>query len=499
MAQEVRCVMGRRKGGLDFTKDSRRRRKIRGRETVLMLLIFLAAVAVGVFVFLTLKERMNEPQEKLSSEEPTPVATPTEEPVVTGKEDGTEEQKEAGPFGMWVVPTKEDEVEVVIPTEELWMEDFVDTRTKTRSKGIYVTSDAIRNKLDYILNLIDETELNTIVIDIKDDDGRITYEMSGELIDRFGTARSFIPDIENFVSTMKEHGVYLIARVVTFKDPLLVRTEPKLGLHLSDGSVYKDYKGLGWLNPTEQEVLDYYVEIAQNIADTGFDEINFDYIRFPTEGKISELVYGDGEMKKIEAISAAVKYMCEKIKPMGIYVSADLFGAVIRSAVDQRIVGQDYQELALYLDYICPMIYPSHYSDGYYGIAHPDTEPYKMIYAALEDSNKVLSGIPEYRKRAEVRPWLQDFTASYLRHYIKYGPKQVREEIEATYDSGHTGWLLWNAAVNYTAGALMTEEDADYAYEHRPTPTPSPTPTIAIPTKMPNAGQYIDSPWKKGE
>ncbi len=180
--------MGRRKGGLDFTKDSRRRRKIRGRETVLMLLIFLAAVAVGVFVFLTLKERMNEPQEKLSSEEPTPVATPTEEPVVTGKEDGTEEQKEAGPFGMWVVPTKEDEVEVVIPTEELWMEDFVDTRTKTRSKGIYVTSDAIRNKLDYILNLIDETELNTIVIDIKDDDGRITYEMSGELIDRFGTA-----------------------------------------------------------------------------------------------------------------------------------------------------------------------------------------------------------------------------------------------------------------------------------------------------------------------
>lgn len=489
--------MGQRKGGLDFTRDFHRgRRKIRGKEIFLMLFLFLLAFAVGAAVFLTLKERMNRPEAE--EQPPTPAPTPTITPT-PAQEEETGEAAMSGPYGMWIVPAKEDEVEVVIPTEELWMEDFVDTRVPTRTKGIYVTSDAVRNRLDYILQLIDETELNTVVIDIKDDDGRLTYAMTGKLIDEFGTARSFIPDIENFVKTMKEHGVYLIARVVTFKDPLLVRTKPELGLHLSDGSVYKDYKNLGWLNPTEPEVLDYYVEIAQNIADMGFDEINFDYVRFPTEGKISELVFGDGEMTKIEAISAAVKYMCEKIKPMGIFVSADLFGAVIRSAVDQRIVGQDYQELALYLDYLCPMIYPSHYSDGYYGIAHPDTEPYKMIYAALEDSNKVLSGIPDYRKRAEVRPWLQDFTASYLRHYIKYGPTQVREEIEATYDSGHSAWLLWNAAVNYTAGALMTEEAADYAYAHRPTPTPSPTPTIAIPTKMPNAGQYIDSPWKKGE
>lgn len=488
--------MGRRRGGLDFTRDSHRgRRKIKGGEIVLMLFIFLVALAVGAAVFLALKERMNQPDAQKPTAAPPP--TPTAATPLPTQEGTEEEPGAAGPFGMWSVPAKEDEVEVVIPAEELWMEDFVDTRTPTRVKGIYVTSDAVKNRMDYILKLIDETELNTVVIDIKDDDGRITYAMTGELIDRFGTARSFIPDIEKFIRTMKEHDVYLIARVVTFKDPLLVRTKPELGLHLSDGSVYKDYKGLGWLNPTEQEVLDYYVEIAQNIADIGFDEINFDYVRFPTEGKISELVYGDGEMTKIEAVSAAVKYMCEKIKPMGIFVSADLFGAVIRSAVDQRIVGQDYQELALYLDYICPMIYPSHYSDGYYGIAHPDTEPYKMIYAALSDSNKVLSGIPDYRKRAEVRPWLQDFTASYLRHYIKYGPKQVREEIEATYDSGHSSWLLWNAAVNYTAGALMTQADADYAYEHRPTPTPSPTPTIAIPTKLPNAGQYIDSPWKK--
>lgn len=182
---------------------------------------------------------------------------------------------------------------------------------------------------------------------------------------------------------------------------------------------------------------------------------------------------------------------------MGIYVSADVFGGVITSAVDQRNVGQSYQALSMYLDYICPMIYPSHYANGYYGIDYPDTQPYKMMYLALLDSNKVLSVIPEKSHKAVVRPWLQDFTASWLKHYIRYGKKEVRDQIEAVYDSGQSQWLLWNAAVNYTKDALMTEEAADYAFANRPIPTPTPAPTPVQPTKMPNAGQYIDSPWKK--
>ena len=233
------------------------------------------------------------------------------------------------------------------------------------------------------------------------------------------------------------------------------------------------------------------------------DEINFDYVRFPTEGRISELkLEMDGEeITRIDAITAAVKYLCEQIKPLGLYVSADVFGGVIKSAVDQRSVGQDYCELSKYLDYICPMIYPSHYGDGYYGVDHPDTQPYKIVYNAMLDSNKVLSGIPEGNHRAVVRPWLQDFTASYLRHYIRYGKEEVRTQIEAVYDSGQTSWLLWNAAVVYTEDALMTEEEADYAFAHRPTPTPTPVPESqkGEPTRLPNAGQYIDSPWKKEE
>lgn len=499
--------MGRNKSYLDFRKLSKKRRKIRGKEFFLMLFIFLLAVLAGAGVFLALKERINRiPQEDSVQGENVPEGS--DEPGQDGNGTGEyaetadgEENAVIGPYGLWSVPDEEDQVESEEPDEEIWMADFVDNRTPVNAKGIYATSDAINKSLDRILELLDETELNAIVVDIKDDDGRITYQMSGELIDRFGTARSFIPDIESLMKTLKEHNVYVIARVVAFKDPLLARTVPELAIHLKDGTVYKDYSNLGWLNPLNQEVLDYYVEIAENIAAAGFDEINFDYVRFPTEGNISEIDLGPGneELTKIDAVTAAVKYLCEKIKPMGIYVSADVFGGVITSAVDQRNVGQSYQQLSMYLDYICPMIYPSHYANGYYGIDYPDTEPYKMMYLALLDSNKVLSVIPENSNKAVVRPWLQDFTASWLKHYIKYGAKEVRDQIEAVYDSGQSQWLLWNAAVNYTESALMTEEEADYAFAHRPTPTPTPAPTPKEPTKIPNAGQYIDSPWKKEE
>lgn len=486
--------MARRKSYLDFTRSSRKRRRIRGKETILMLLIFILAVGAGVTVFLKLKEKIQNVPEQESETAVTATPVPVPQPS-----DGAEaENAVIGPYGIWNVPEEENSV-TEQPAEDVWMADFEDTRTPTQVKGIYVTSDGINNRLDELLELIDTTELNAMVIDIKDDDGRITYQMSGEIIDEFGTARSFIPDIEALMKKLKEHNVYVIARVVAFKDPLLARTVPEVALHLKDGTVYKDYSNIGWLNPCNQKLLDYYVEIAQNLADVGFDEINFDYVRFPTEGKISEIDLGEGneDVSKIDMITAAVKYLCEKIKPMGLYVSADVFGAVISSKVDQRIVGQDYTQLSMYLDYICPMIYPSHYADGYYGIDYPDTQPYKLMYLALLDSNKSLSAIPENSHKATVRTWMQDFTASWIKHYIKYGPEEVRAQIDAVYDSGQKEWLLWNAAMNYTEGALMTEEEADIAYANRPTPTLTPTPTPVEPTKIPNSGQYIDSPWKK--
>ncbi|MDE7299932.1 MAG: putative glycoside hydrolase [Lachnospiraceae bacterium] len=494
--------MGRKKGGLDFRYSSKRRFRIRWKEAVLMLLVFLAAVFAGISVFRTLKDMLGEAGTEPGEENVTPLPSVTPVGAPEGESDGVAdaEATAAGPFGLWQVPAEEVEA-TQAPQEEEWMADFVDTRTPVNAKGIYVKAGFLSTRLDELLELLDSTELNTIVVDMKDDDGQLTCQMEGDMISRYGTVTRYAVDIRSAMKKLKEHDVYMVARVVTFKDSMLVKKAPELGIHLKDGTVYKDNSKMGWLNPLNREVLDYYVDIAANLKEFGFDEINFDYVRFPTEGRISELVLErDGEeITRIEAITAAVKYLCEQIKPMGLYVSADVFGGVIRSAPDQRSVGQDYRELSRYLDYICPMVYPSHYGNGYYGVDYPDTQPYKIVYNALLDSNKSLSGLPEGSRRAVVRPWLQDFTASYLKHYIRYGKEQVRAQIEAVYDSGQTQWLLWNAAVSYTRAALMTEEEADYAFEHRPAPTPTPVPASQQkePTRLPNGGEYIDSPWKK--
>lgn len=458
-----------------------------------ILFLFFIALCVGVGTWYITK-RLSEQKEKEKENHQK-----VDKELILAQQNS-----EAGPFGVWSVPSKEEEVEITdqIEEKEIFMEDFVDNRTPKKVKGIYMTSDGVTKKLDQLIALLDRTELNTMIIDIKDDDGRITFSMEGEKIAEFKTARNFIPDIKEAIKKIKEHDIYVVARVVAFKDPLLGKIRPELALHMKDGSIYKDYSNIVWLNPFKQEIWDYLVEIAAQCAEVGFDEINFDYVRFPTDGKISEIDLGKGneEKTKIDGITEAVKYLCEKIKPMGIYVSADVFGGIITSAVDQRNVGQSYVELSKYLDYICPMIYPSHYANGYYGIDYPDTQPYKLMYHALLDSKKVLSVIEEEgHKKAQVRPWLQDFTASWLRHHIKYGKKEVRAQIEATYDAGYDQWILWNAAMNYTEGALMTEEEADYQFLHRPTPTLSPTPTPkpdATPTSKPNTGQYYDSPWK---
>lgn len=469
-----------------FPKEKRRIRAV--------LWIFMLAILAGVGTFFATYHFTKDTKESELQHERT------QQKLLIAQQNS-----EAGPFGLWSVP---EETQIIEPEQEEpkeeWMADFVDTRTPVKVKGIYMTSDAVVKSLDRLIGLLDRTELNTMIIDIKDDDGRITFAMNGEKIDEFGTARNFIPDIKAMISKLKEHNIYVVARIVAFKDPLLGKTRPDLVLHKKDGSIYYDYSKLTWLNPFKQEVWQYLVEIASECAKAGFDEVNFDYVRFPTDGKIGEIDLGEeaGEKTKIDGITEAVKYLCEQIKPMGIYVSADVFGGIITSTIDQRNVGQDYVELSKYLDYICPMIYPSHYANGYYGIDYPDTKPYELMFHALSDSKKVLSAIEEGKHKANVRPWLQDFTASWLKHYIVYGSKEVRTQIEAVYDAGYEQWLLWNAAMNYTEGALMTEEDADYAFLHRPTPTPIPTPTPrpdATPTPKPNTGQYYESPWKADE
>ena len=337
-------------------------------------------------------------------------------------------------------------------------------RTPVKVKGIYVSAYVAGTKarMDELIQLLDETELNAVVIDVKDDNGRITFAMDSPQAQAIGACENYIPDIEELSRTLKEHGIYMIARIPAFRDPYLAEAKPEWCLKLADGSVFRDRNKLAWVNPYKEEVWDYLVEIGKKAGEAGFDEIQFDYIRFCTEKGMDQVVFEPEETKgrsRQDIILEFVRYAYEELRKEGLFVSADVFGAVIGGGQDAETVGQEYSAMAAELDYICPMIYPSHYADGNFGLEHPDTQPYETILAALGDSAEDLSTVwTAGGTTGTVRPWLQAFTASYLKTYIPYGPEQIRQQIQAVYDAGCEEWILWNASVRYDSGGLLTEE-----------------------------------------
>ena len=314
------------------------------------------------------------------------------------------------------------EPEPLTPEEQLkaiWADD---PRTPVEAKGIYITGPVAGtvNTLNELIELVDTTELNAVVIDVKNDSGEITYEMEQETVQAIGAVTRYVSDMEGLVNRLHEKGIYVIARVVAFKDPILAEQRPEYSLKNADGSIFRDKDGLAWVNPYRQEVWHYLVEVSKEAVSIGFD-----------------------------------KYACEQLVPLGAYVSADVYGTIINNPADGEIVGQNYQAMAQYLDYICPMIYPSHYNDGVYGIAHPDMDPYNLILNAVRDSEALLAEQGQAGHTAKSRAWLQDFTAAWLANYISYGPEQIRAQINGVYDAGASEWFLWSGSNRYTAGGLL--------------------------------------------
>ena len=331
----------------------------------------------------------------------------------------------------------------------------------TKVKGIYVTGPVAgnANRMGKLVDLVNTTELNAMVIDIKNDTGEITYNMEHDLVSEMGANTNYVANMEQLVKDLKEQDIYLIARVVAFKDPLLAKKKPELCIKNTDGSPFRDKDGLGWVNPYNKDVWEYIIQVSKEAVDIGFDEIQFDYIRFSTDPKMKNVDFGiEAEGKsKTDIIIEFTEYAYEELSSYGAFVSADVYGAIIDSEIDQAIVGQDYVEMSKHLDYICPMIYPSHYADGSFEIEYPDLEPYKLILASLNESKEVLSEIEEGEHVAIVRPWLQDFTAPWISKYQKYGPEQIREQVEGVYDSGYEEWILWNGSNKYTEEGLLKE------------------------------------------
>ncbi len=326
-------------------------------------------------------------------------------------------------------------------------------------KGIYISAyvAGTESMMDSILDQMEGTQLNSVVIDFKDDEGRITCSIDSPLVNEIGASRVLIQDMPGLIQKLKDRGIYPIARVVAFRDPYLAEQKPEWSLHKADGSIYRDRSGLAWVNPYRKEVWDYLVDVGKMAGELGFSEVQFDYIRFSVDNTVADVVFDPEDTQgrsKTEAITQFMDYAYDELAKAGLYVSADVFGTIIRSTQDARSVGQDYGEMAANVDYICPMIYPSHYSSGSFGIEHPDTQPYDTIYQALLGSKEALEEAKEEKvgRQAIVRPWLQDFTASYLDHYISYGDEEVQAQIQAVQDAGYEEWLLWDAGVSYHYG-----------------------------------------------
>ncbi|MDR0270618.1 putative glycoside hydrolase [Paenibacillus sp.] len=321
-------------------------------------------------------------------------------------------------------------------------------------RGIYVTAySAGGSRMEQLLDLVDETDLNAMVIDIKDDAGYITYKTDNPDLIKNGNPQPFIRDIHGLMDRLKQHQVYPIARIVVFKDTVLAKKRPDLSFVNQDGTIWKNGKGDSFVDPFSKEVWDYNVEIAKEAAKLGFKEIQFDYVRFPEgfEKRADSLKYYKNEKSRVDAVAEFVQYARKQMAPLGIRVSVDIFGYAASVPAAEGI-GQDFNKISENVDVISPMVYPSHYTQGWFGAKDPDKEPYRTIKGSMTDTFKKLDPLAD--QKPIVRPWIQDFTASWLGsgHYVKYGKDQVQEQIRALKEMHVDEFLLWNATNRYTQG-----------------------------------------------
>ncbi|MHC0037047.1 putative glycoside hydrolase [Pseudoneobacillus sp. C159] len=328
-------------------------------------------------------------------------------------------------------------------------------------RGIYVNASNTKNpQFSKLLKLVHSTDLNAMVIDIKDDHGHLTF-LPSKNSPYYQIGHPYIQDPNSLMKTLKEKQIYTIARIVVFKDNVASKAKPHWSFQTKKG-IWKNSRGDAFVNPFLKEVWDYNIGIAIEAAKLGFQEIQFDYVRFPEkfESFEKDLVYSRGTFQKerdgrerVQAVAAFVKYAAKKLKPYGVKVSVDTFGnaTVIPEA---KGIGQNFSLIAENVDVISAMIYPSHWS-SIFGIPNPDLEPYRLVreYAKVEKGR-----LNKLDNPPTSRPWIQDFTATWLGsgNYKVYGKKEVEDQIRALHSQGIYEFLIWNAANKYTPNVDYT-------------------------------------------
>ena len=334
-------------------------------------------------------------------------------------------------------------------------------------KAVYLTSWSASkdNHIDYIIDIAKTTEINAVVIDIKDFSGYVAYDTAVPGVEKYDAKQIRISDIDFLIQKFHKEGIYIIARITVFQDPVLARARPDLAIHsksklsfspssvLSFSSLWFDNMELAWIDPAARESWDYNIAIAKDAVEHGFDEINFDYVRFPSDGNLHDMSFPfwDGKVPKHWIIREFYKHLRQELPATKI--SIDLFGLSTVSSNDLGI-GQIIEDAFKYFDYVCPMVYPSHYADGFIGYQNPAEYPYEVVKYSMEGAlEKLMSYKQSQKTNVQLRPWLQDFNLGAI-----YNAEMVSSEIRAVHDAlgdNFKGFMLWNSWNIYTKEALQ--------------------------------------------
>src|SRR3989344_1171874 len=336
-------------------------------------------------------------------------------------------------------------------------------------KAIYMTQCVVGTPSfrDSLVKLLDETELNAVVIDIRDYSGGIAFPTADPLLKDMISDQCGARDMKDFVAMLHERSIYVIGRITVFQNPLYTKLFPAQAVQRAGGGVWKDYKGLSFVDVGAKPYWETVVALSKESYELGFDELNFDYIRCPSDGPMKEAVYAwDDGKSKPEVLEEFFKYLHDALKPTGVVLSADLFGMVTTNTDDLNI-GQVLERALPYFDYIAPMVYPSHYPSGFHGYAKVNEHPYDIVLFSMSEavrraqatttpvaalvhtrigtSTPAIYEKPTYDPK-KLRPWLQDFD-----YPVEYTPAMVEAQIKANTDAGLDSYMFWDPANKYSS------------------------------------------------
>ena len=323
-----------------------------------------------------------------------------------------------------------------------------------RVKALYLTfwgASPHSKTFNNILTLVDKTKVNAVVVDVKNEYGNTSYKTDVQQANRYGVwHKRTIKNIDKFLQILKAHDVYTIARIVVFKDELQATNNPGYAIRKKETKkIWRNADNMAWVDPFDRRSWKYTVDIAVDAAQKGFDEINFDYIRFPAKKGLL-LQKESNEKNRTKTIAAFLEYAKKRLSPYGVFLSVDTYGNVLWSKDDNNI-GQRVDVFAKHADYLCPMLYPSGFAYGSFGFQYPATQPYEVISRSIRHiSDKI--------DPTRVRPWVQAFR-DYTKKRHRYGAFEIKEQIAAADDLNTNGWILWSPSSRYKLNYFLTQQE----------------------------------------